>query len=21
EYFKTHQEELKKECIGICYLS
>ncbi|MGH2304851.1 YkgJ family cysteine cluster protein [Campylobacter taeniopygiae] len=21
EYFKTHQEELKKECIGITYLS
>ncbi|ECP7275047.1 YkgJ family cysteine cluster protein [Campylobacter jejuni] len=21
EYFKTHQKELKKECIGICYLS
>ena len=21
EYFKTHQKELEKECIGICYLS
>lgn len=21
EYFKTHKEELQKECIGICYLS
>jgi len=21
EYFKTHKEELKKECIGICFLS
>ncbi|TKX29947.1 YkgJ family cysteine cluster protein [Campylobacter aviculae] len=21
EYFKTHQEEVKKECIGIIYLS
>lgn len=20
EYFKTHQKELEKECIGICYL-
>lgn len=21
EYFKTHKEELKKECIGICFYS
>ncbi|MCH5336073.1 MAG: YkgJ family cysteine cluster protein [Campylobacter sp.] len=21
KYYKTHKEELKKECIGICYLS